>query len=271
MAPLSAIADRSNLQSRILSGAVLAPLVILLVYFGGIPFMIGLFGAAAIGLLEWMRLVTGKLQPWSVVVLAAVPIAYLLSGGAAAIGVMGLAALAADLVVRAQRGNSLLAAFGVPYLGLAVLSLAWLRDTSSGGWPLVLFVFLVVWASDIGGYVVGRALGGPKLVPGISPNKTWAGFGGGLFFSACIALGWTATMPMATRPAEAAVIAVGLSLVGQGGDLFESVMKRRFGVKDSGQLIPGHGGMLDRIDALLWVAPAFAALHLFGLTKGVLS
>jgi phosphatidate cytidylyltransferase len=151
------------------------------------------------------------------------------------------------------------------------LSLAWLRDSASGGWALVLFVFTVVWASDIGGYVVGRVVGGPKLAPGISPNKTWAGFAGGLVFSACIALGWAATMAPSGRLAGAAALAMGLSLVGQGGDLFESVMKRRFGVKDSGRLIPGHGGMLDRIDALLWVAPVFGFLHLVGLTKGVLS
>jgi phosphatidate cytidylyltransferase len=162
------------------------------------------------------------------------------------------------------------AALGLPYIGLAVFSLIWLRDRDMVGWPLTLFVFLIVWASDIGAFVVGRTLRGPRLAPKISPNKTWAGFGGALVFSGGIAVGWASIFGYAHEGAKAAQIAIILSLAGQGGDLFESAMKRRFGVKDSGGLIPGHGGMLDRIDALLFAAPAFVLLYMSGITAEML-
>ena len=134
--------------------------------------------------------------------------------------------------------------------------------------PILFFVFFTVWSTDIGAYAVGRSLKGPRLWPSISPNKTWSGFFGGLGFAAIVALCLSQAFN-ASRPVQVVEIAIGLSLLGQGGDLFESAMKRRFGVKDSGNLIPGHGGMLDRIDALLWAAPSFALLHSFGLTAGL--
>jgi phosphatidate cytidylyltransferase len=271
MAPLSALVENRNLFNRILSGVVLAPVAILFVLLGGLAFDGAVVAAAALGLAEWLRLVTRKPQSWSAILFLIVLGVELASGLQAALLALAIAALAVAFIVWRLRGAGLLAAFGLPYVGFAMLSLIWLRQTATGGWPLVLFVFLVVWGSDIGAYVVGRWLGGAKLAPSISPNKTWAGFGGGLIFSACIALIWTATMARIAHPFTVAAMAIGLSILGQCGDLFESMMKRRFGVKDSGNLIPGHGGMLDRIDALLWVAPAFAALHWFGLTGGLLS
>jgi phosphatidate cytidylyltransferase len=271
MAPLSALVENRNLFNRILSGVVLGPVAILFVLLGGLAFDGAVVAAAALGLAEWLRLVTRKPQAWSAIVFWIVLGVELASGLQAALLALAIAALAVALIVWRLRGAGLLAAFGLPYVGFTMLSLIWLRQTATGGWPLVLFVFLVVWGSDIGAYVVGRWLGGAKLAPSISPNKTWAGFGGGLIFSACIALIWTATMARIAHPFTVAAMAIGLSILGQCGDLFESMMKRRFGVKDSGNLIPGHGGMLDRIDALLWVAPAFAALHWFGLTGGLLS
>jgi phosphatidate cytidylyltransferase len=277
MAPLSAAAETRVLVSRILSGAVLAPLAVLLVAMGGLAFDLAVAAAAAIGLAEWLRLVTrwsrpSRIAAGSVLAILGVVAAYRVGGPFAALACVALAASAVGLIVRANNGKAgLLAAFGLPYVGLTLVSLIWLRRSGAEGWSLVLFLFLVVWGSDIGAYVAGRSLGGPKLAPAISPNKTWAGFGGGLFLSACIAMIWNASMAQTARPLLAALFAVGLSLLGQGGDLFESMMKRRFGVKDSGNLIPGHGGMLDRIDALLWVAPAFAALYWLGLTRGLLS
>ncbi len=276
MAPLSAAAKTGDLLSRILSGAVLALLAIMLVSVGGLAFDVAVGAAAAIGLAEWLRLVTRRSWPsriagGSALAIVSVVAAYRVGGPGAALACLAFAASAVGLLVRAGGSAGLLAAFGLPYVGLTLVSLIWLRGSGAEGWSLVLFLFLVVWGSDIGAYAAGRSLGGPKLAPAISPNKTWAGFGGGLFLSACIAMIWNASMAQTARPLVAGLIAVGLSLLGQGGDLFESMMKRRFGVKDSGNLIPGHGGMLDRIDALLWVAPAFAALYFLGLTKGLLS
>jgi phosphatidate cytidylyltransferase len=144
---------------------------------------------------------------------------------------------------------------GVPYVGLAALALVWLRFDPASGRQNVLFLVLMVWASDIGAYLVGRLAGGPKLAPSISPGKTWSGAVGGV--AVAVAVGCA----MAGGPTGSViVVAVALSVVSQLGDLLESALKRRFGVKDSGRLIPGHGGLLDRLDGMLTAAPAAALL-----------
>jgi phosphatidate cytidylyltransferase len=137
----------------------------------------------------------------------------------------------------------------------------------SGG-ANVIVLLLIVWASDIGAYMVGRAVGGPRLAPAISPGKTWSGAVGGLAGSAAIGLAAAAILgngPISWRPAAFAIL---IGIVSQAGDLFESLLKRHFGVKDSGHLIPGHGGLLDRLDAVLTAAPTAALLALM-LGRGV--
>lgn len=140
---------------------------------------------------------------------------------------------------------------GFAYTLIAALSLLWIRDRAEDGLALIVWVFLVTWATDIGAYFAGRAIGGPKLAPTVSPNKTWAGLYGGVAATTLIGGAW--------------VLLTGLNLVllllaplfavaAQGGDLFESWMKRRAGVKDSGRWLPGHGGIFDRLDGLLPVA-----------------
>jgi phosphatidate cytidylyltransferase len=121
-----------------------------------------------------------------------------------------------------------------------------------GGWPMILWLFVTVWATDSGAFVAGRGLGGPRLAPRLSPNKTWAGFAGGAVSAALV--GW-ATSALAHAAAVPLVAAsIGLAVAAQAGDLAESMAKRRFGVKDSGQIIPGHGGLLDRLDGMLAAA-----------------
>jgi phosphatidate cytidylyltransferase len=264
-AQLSAISNRRNLLFRILSGVVLAPLALLLTFAGGVLFAIAILAVAAGGLREWLRLVTGKTLLWEIIPLGLVLLAYLFSGMIAAFIALGCFAIALALLGPGNK-SPVLKAFGAPYIGLTMLSLIWLRDQPGAGWPMVFFLFLIVWGTDIGAFIAGRAIGGARLAPSISPNKTWAGFFGGLVIAAILTFIWTTTVMPASRPFDAAGIAIGLSLCAQGGDLFESAMKRRFNVKDSGDLIPGHGGILDRIDALLWAAPAFALLYTLGLT-----
>lgn len=266
MAPLSQIAERRNLSYRIMSGLVLGPLVLVLAFVGGPIFDIALAAATAFGLAEWIKLVTGRSVRWVYTVPLAVIGVYMTLGIEAGLVALVVLSLAVGLFVPVNRT---LAALGLPYVGLTMLSLAWLHDVLDGGWRLVFFVFIVVWSTDIGAFFVGRLVRGPRLAPRISPNKTWSGFVGGLVFAGLIAIGLMALFPGASKPVQVVEIAIGLSLFGQGGDLFELAMKRKFGVKDSGDLIPGHGGMLDRIDALLWAAPAFALLHVFGLTAGL--
>jgi phosphatidate cytidylyltransferase len=137
------------------------------------------------------------------------------------------------------------------------VALTWLRSDPGVGMLLILFLLLTVWANDIGAFVVGRGLGGPRLAPSISPAKTWAGFWGGITAAGLVG-GLVALVAGAQAPLAAVVLGAVLAVVGQGGDLFESAIKRRYKVKDSGQLIPGHGGLLDRIDGLVAAAPVLA-------------
>lgn len=151
---------------------------------------------------------------------------------------------------------------GAAYLLPAVLALVWLRMAPGVGLGNVLFVLLVVWASDIGAYLAGRWLGGRKLAPRISPGKTWSGALGGTLAAVAVGValygGWRGG-PLA----QAIMVAAGLSVVSQIGDLFESGVKRYYGVKDSSRLIPGHGGLLDRLDGVLAAAPVAAVLAMW--------
>ena len=157
-------------------------------------------------------------------------------------------------------------AAGVLYIGIAGIALIELRHDNEAGRANVLFLVLTVWASDIGAYMAGRFFGGPKLVPAVSPNKTWSGAIGGLV--SAVAAGVAASVILAPGGASrAAAVAAMLGVMAQAGDLLESWIKRRFDVKDSSALIPGHGGLLDRLDGVLAAAPV-AALLAFALGQG---
>jgi phosphatidate cytidylyltransferase len=184
---------------------------------------------------------------------------------------VAVAALVAGLVARGVAERPELAAYGVVYLAPAILALWWLRshDPSYGrGWTTLLLA--VTWAADIGAFVVGSWLKGPKLWPRLSPKKTWSGFFGGLAFAVIAAV--LVRQISSLHDVEGSVtllVAAGIGLVGglatMAGDLWESMLKRRFGVKDSGDLIPGHGGLLDRVDGLMFAIMAVAAIRLLML------
>jgi phosphatidate cytidylyltransferase len=182
------------------------------------------------------------------------------AGVLAAVGFVGLGLLAlpigAILATLLSLGrNSLFSALGVFYAGLPAVALIWLRSDATLGLLAVIFVIIVVIASDTAGFLSGRLLGGPKLWPRVSPNKTWAGFIGALVASSIVgALFWLA-VPDASVVRLAAAGAM-LSIVAQAGDFAESAIKRRFGAKDSSTLIPGHGGVMDRVDGLVAAATA---------------
>ena len=151
---------------------------------------------------------------------------------------------------------------GFLYALLPALALLWIRDRAPQGLELLYWVFIVTWTTDIGAYFAGRAIGGPKLAPTISPNKTWAGLIGGMV-SATLA-GW-AWVQFTMLPPSLILLAPLFAAAAQGGDLFESWLKRRSGVKDSGSLLPGHGGILDRLDGLVVVAVLTALFQAGGL------
>jgi phosphatidate cytidylyltransferase len=155
-------------------------------------------------------------------------------------------------------------AAGIPYSGLVGIAPIVLRSDSGHGFIAIMFLFAVVWATDIVAYFVGRAIGGPKLAPGISPKKTLSGAVAGLAGAIAVAVVVAHLAELAEAIALTAV-AVMLSVVAQAGDLFESALKRRFGAKDSGHLIPGHGGLMDRLDGFLTAA---MLATLIGLARG---
>ena len=151
---------------------------------------------------------------------------------------------------------------GFLYALLPALSLLWLRDRAPQGMELVFWIFVVTWTTDIGAYFAGRAIGGPKLAPEISPNKTWAGLTGGMVSAALAGWAWTDYVDL---PATLLWLAPLFAAAAQGGDLFESWLKRRAGAKDSGSILPGHGGILDRLDGLVVVAVLTALFQAGGL------
>jgi phosphatidate cytidylyltransferase len=156
--------------------------------------------------------------------------------------------------------------FGFFYCLLPAVSLLWIRERAEyegvgNGFDLLIWVFLVVWATDIGAYFAGRAIGGPKLAPSISPNKTVAGLVGGVICAALMAGAWVYYVGL---PAILLSLAVLFGAAAQLGDLFESALKRKAGVKDSGTWLPGHGGLLDRLDGMVPVAVLTAALLVLG-------
>jgi phosphatidate cytidylyltransferase len=151
---------------------------------------------------------------------------------------------------------------GFFYALIPALAMLWVRDRSADGLALILWVFIVTWATDIGAFFVGRTFGRVKLAPSISPNKTLAGLYGGMAVATLLAGGWALLTGLKS---SLLVLAPLFALVAQSGDLFESWMKRRAGVKDSGDWLPGHGGLLDRLDGLVPVALSTAAAQLTGL------
>lgn len=255
-----------DLRQRVLSAALLAPTAVACIWLGADAWT-ALMALAAGGLAyEWVALCGAR--PWRMPGLV-VPAVVLFAGLIAVLDRerWALVALAAGAALAGLTSGRRAMVAGVLYVGLASVALVWLRSDNAAGRANVLFLVIVVWASDIGAYAAGRLLGGRKLAPAISPGKTWSGAVGGLL--AAMAVGEAAGGLLAVAPiGRAAMVAGLLGLAAQAGDLLESAIKRHFGVKDSGKLIPGHGGLLDRLDGLLTAAPAAAALALL-LGRGV--
>ena len=260
----AAEADSRNLSTRIIAAAVLIPLAIAIAYAGGWPWA-SLVTLAAIGLyVEWL-MVVGLVADRRVVATGVVALA--LAGLCLAIGridaalvVLGVGLVAVALLTPAQRNWSVL---GFLYAAVAEIASVLLRLDPVKGFAALVFVLVIVWVTDSGGYFAGRGIGGPKLWPRVSPKKTWAGAIGGFAASLAVA-GAFAALDLG-KAGPLLMISGVLSAVSQLGDLFESAIKRRFGVKDSSQIIPGHGGLLDRLDGFV-AAVAMAAL--FGFLRG---
>jgi phosphatidate cytidylyltransferase len=206
----------------------MAPVTIAIAWFGGWPFVLFWTAAACIVLWEWSRLVAGRE------------------------GTRTLLSFAGWMIA------------GLIYAGVLLFGPVILRSDPSLGFVVMLFLFAVVWATDVAAYFAGRAIGGPKLWPAVSPKKTWSGALGGTLGGVVAGLAVVKLAGVALAP-HLVVVALVLSAVSQGGDLLESSIKRHFGAKDASQLIPGHGGLMDRLDGFL---TAVAAAVMVGLIRG---
>lgn len=238
---------------------MLAPVVLGAVWLQGVALDLLLLAGAAVMGWEWARLSgRGGFGPAGFLILGS-EVAAVLAMALGAPGWALLLALLASAAVLAvgKAAEPVWAAGGTLWIAAGAIAFLWLAGDPLTGRGTALWLLALVWANDTAAYVAGRLIGGPKLASRISPNKTWAGFGGGVLGAG--AIGWAAALIGGARPEIVAPASLLLAAAAQLGDLAESAAKRHFGVKDSSQLIPGHGGLLDRVDGLL-AAAALAGL-----------
>ena len=256
--------DSRNLLMRITVAAVLIPLAVAIAYAGGWLWA-ALVTLAAIGLfVEWLAIVglagARRVTVPGVAALAVAGLCFAISRLDAALIVLAAGFVAVVAIAPERRSW---AAAGFLYAAAAEIASVLVRLDPVKGFAALMFVLLIVWVTDSGGYFAGRGIGGPKLWPRVSPKKTWAGAVGGFAASLAVACGFAAFG--LGRIGPLLLLSGTLSVVSQLGDLFESAVKRRFGVKDSSHIIPGHGGLMDRLDGFV---AAVVVAALFGLLRG---
>jgi len=267
----------SGVTVRIISAVVLIPPVVAIIWFGGLLYTALLAVGGSLMMLEWLKLtkVEDKTMPVIGVVLLVGTLWAMLDRDSWSFAVVysqlffGCGVMAIALKWVNMRDMAWLV-LGLMYILALVLSMYWLRENgdSFSAMMTVFWVFLVVWGTDIGGYFAGKSIGGPKLAPKISPKKTWAGLLGGMVLAALASVALNFVFFDGNNWLLLIAISASLAVVAQIGDLLESAIKRRFDVKDSGSVIPGHGGLLDRVDGLVTVAALVA--FMMSLPEGLL-
>lgn len=254
--------DLSDLSVRVLSAAVLMPLSLAAIWWGGWYFgmLVALLACAMSW--EWSSLCHAKAATVILLFATVIMSAMLTFGGAyreMAVCIAAGALLVAIVSrISGEESSNLLPA-GTVYLSLGIVSVIWVRIAEVGGLEPFLWMVAVVIATDVGAYFAGRFIGGPKMAPRISPGKTWSGMAGGAVGAALAGL-ITVHIVGNGNYAIVGLLSAAMAFVAQGGDLIESSLKRHFGVKDAGNIIPGHGGALDRFDGFLTVAPVMALM-----------
>jgi phosphatidate cytidylyltransferase len=256
----------SNLQQRVISGVVLALIVLSVTWFGGFAFRLLAVAIGAGVYVEWRKITaTGNALLVRVAEFGLVlTFATLLAGLPPQLVFAVLAVTVVFAILLCLFGQSKVwLPIGLAYAGVPAASLAFLRGDDGQGLYAIMFLFALVWSTDIFAYFVGRSLGGPKLAPKISPNKTWSGAVGGTAAAVAAGLGVASLTGPVGNPMLPVLIVL-VSILSQSGDLFESWIKRKFGVKDSGSMIPGHGGVMDRVDGLVVSATALYLIDMIG-------
>jgi len=253
-----------ELRLRVISAAVLAPLAVGAAWLGGWPFLIFWTIAACIIQWEWRSIVVGSHRTGVQAAAAMIGIAgvYAMLGRVEGIALALAVGVAIEGLLTPRRRTWAVA--GLLYAAALLVACVLLRRDADYGWTAIVFLFGIVWATDIFGYFVGRAIGGPKLWPAVSPKKTWSGACGGAIGAVAVALA-IASWSYRANPLAVAGLALLLSAASQAGDLFESAVKRRYDVKDASHVIPGHGGVMDRLDGFL---AAVVVAAVIGLARG---
>lgn len=261
---------RSSLQLRIISACILGPIAIGALVLGGVYFTIFLALAGMAMCFEWCKTSVPEQTPLFLISMA-VTVAVALVFAHVGLVLQSFAVIlcgAVMMVVLAslvgQKKQFFWVFIGPFWTGIPLISLITLRSMPDIGFAITIILFLVIWATDIGAYFSGKSIGGPKIAPVISPNKTWAGLIGGMLSAMIIAyLAALLLIPETIAPSGIMILAAICAILAQAGDFTESAWKRRFDIKDASNLIPGHGGVLDRLDGVLFVAPAVLILTFF--------
>jgi phosphatidate cytidylyltransferase len=255
-----------DFAARLLTSLVVGAIAAIFIFSGPTPFAVLAVAVALLVSWEWGRLVHGPDAGILVAVqIGTVAVSGLLAASlSAGLGLLALPIGAILATLLSLGRNSFLAAAGVFYAGFPAVAAIWLRSDAALGLQAVIFLILIVATADTAAFLCGRLMGGPLLNPRISPNKTWAGFIGALIASAIVGgLFWLAVPEGSVF--RLAATGAALALVAQVGDLTESALKRRFGAKDTGSILPGHGGVMDRVDGL------FAAVAAAGLAAAAIN
>lgn len=254
-----------DLILRVASALVLIPAVLWVVVIGDVPFLVMISIGVALLSIEWGMMSAPDSSSRIACAVAIAAFAGLMTGylhhPILSFVVLMFGSLCAGLYGYKLNVGWMAAAYGVLYIGVPAIILMWLRQTESGrDW--VFFAYGIAWASDIAAYVVGKMVGGPKLWRRYSPNKTWSGFAGGMMAGMLTAGTLSDLTHLFHHDTSASFVGLLVALATMAGDLWESALKRRFGVKDAGTLIPGHGGLLDRVDGLMFAIVAIGSIRL---------
>jgi len=271
----------SSLGPRLITGVIMAISALAAVEAGGVAFLAVVSALTAIVTFEWIRMSCHERYHGSVgasiMTLGASAVAFSLWGVVDAFVVGAIGVLLVGLVARIERNRPFIVTSGLALFILSLISICWLRQENTTGVATVYWLFVVIWATDSGAYLVGTFIGGAKIAPRISPKKTWAGFIGGMasgiVFGVILAIVLFSVGILEGKPNLGLLAISGaiLSVFAQVGDFTESATKRYFAVKDSGAWLPGHGGALDRLDSMIFVTPILAlAIWLAGGSAGLL-
>lgn len=262
----------ASLKSRVVSALILAPLVVCAVYFGSLVYDLLILTAVVVMTWEWRRLCASQHFDtagiiFAVAVAGATVLASFHHVGVAVLSVVVGALIVSFMIGRLEGISSVWTIAGIVAIGWTGISLILIRRTGDD-WSVAIWFLVAVWATDITAFFVGRTVGGPKLAPKISPGKTWSGLIGGVIGAVCWSVAW-GLWTEAEQVGTLAFFGAAIAIFAQLGDLGVSRVKRRFGVKDTGTLIPGHGGLLDRVDGVMGAAPI--ALLGISLARGDMS